>query len=161
MRPRWSETSRSQRHGYILSIPWGPASQMLSGLRSLRCVSMRVSKGHPLLCCLFTVKCSGGCRMPLEHLVMNIQVCGGNAGYLLRASRHFRTLKDWTQGGLCLLRGLSRQAVMCMPCEHASPCCSLEEDLAHTFERGGVWHQRRPPMEPKAVLHHLTACLRG
>eukprot|EP00891_Asterochloris_glomerata_P007247 jgi/Astpho2/7247/Aster-01555 len=97
LRPRWSETSRSQRHGYILSIPWGPASQMLSGLRSLRCVSMRVSKGHPLLCCLFTVKCSGGCRMPLEHLVMNIQVCGGNAGYLLRASRHFRTLKDWTQ----------------------------------------------------------------
>ena len=42
------------------------------------------------------------CRVPPYHLTMNIQVCGGNAGYLLRASRHFKRLKNCTKGGLCL-----------------------------------------------------------
>ena len=53
LRPRWSGIFRSQRHAFILSIPWGPASQTLSGLRSLRCVSMHVSNSPALspICC--------------------------------------------------------------------------------------------------------------
>ena len=43
-----------------------------------------------------------GCRVLPYRWVMNMQVCGGNAGYLLRASRHFKMLKGWTKGGLCL-----------------------------------------------------------